>query len=354
MIFYKKDLEEIQPKEKSKTETTEQETKQEKTTKNIYAKFWEGVLYPENMVDNWQNKIDKLIQYPFEYCIHNKDELEEYWGNIARENVIREYVNDNEEYSKSLEREIVYDFMNRRGKWKEFFNNYKKIHVHIIIAFNNVTTYKTALAEFNKLSAPNKRAINTCRYIKKEHLENAHNYLIHNTENAKKEGKFLYDKSERITGNGFNIREYIKLGSEKKRKIKNEIFNLIEKEKITNISVLRETIENLKDEEYMEILNTYLGDFERVCKGVYMRYYNNNCNNSITSASKNNKNIIEQEEKKIEECLYCGCRWIKKDGTYKTKKFGVVQKYFCYCCNKGFTSKQWNELIKLKESLKEN
>ena len=35
-------------------------------------KYWWGVLYPENMIENWKDEISEKLQLPFAYCIHDK------------------------------------------------------------------------------------------------------------------------------------------------------------------------------------------------------------------------------------------------------------------------------------------
>ena len=86
------------------------------------ARYWWAVMYPENMIDNWEEKIYSLIQYPFAYCIHDKD----------------------------LRHEVAEE---------------RKKHIHLIIAFNNTTTYNHALNVFRKLFAPNKITIHTIKTI---------------------------------------------------------------------------------------------------------------------------------------------------------------------------------------------
>ena len=71
------------------------------------ARYWQAVMYPENMIDNWQDEIAKVLQVPFAYCIHDKD-------------------------------------IDKSG-------NLRKIHVHIITAYGNTTTEKRALQVFKKL-----------------------------------------------------------------------------------------------------------------------------------------------------------------------------------------------------------
>ena len=37
------------------------------------VKLWEGICYPENMLDDWQEEIDDILQVPFAYAIHDID-----------------------------------------------------------------------------------------------------------------------------------------------------------------------------------------------------------------------------------------------------------------------------------------
>ena len=73
------------------------------------ARFWCGVLYPENMVDNWEEEIGDILQLPYAYCLHNQD--------------------------------------------NDIKSEHRKDHVHIIVAFTNTTTYKHAMTVFSQLSA---------------------------------------------------------------------------------------------------------------------------------------------------------------------------------------------------------
>ena len=37
------------------------------------VKLWEGICYPENMRDDWQDEIDDILQVPFAYAVHDID-----------------------------------------------------------------------------------------------------------------------------------------------------------------------------------------------------------------------------------------------------------------------------------------
>lgn len=39
------------------------------------VKLWEGICYPENMRDDWQDEIDDILQVPFAYAVHDIDQV---------------------------------------------------------------------------------------------------------------------------------------------------------------------------------------------------------------------------------------------------------------------------------------
>lgn len=201
------------------------------------ARYWVGVCYPENMVDGWQDDIGDILEYPYAYCIHDKDHLAEFKpGKTARKDV--------------QERD-------------------RKVHVHIIVAFPNTTTYNNALNLFQKLSKDGCSCINTVQAV--ENIRNKYEYLIHNTENCKKQKKYLYDVKERITGNNFDIGAYEQISLADKTRMKLELSDFVINEFITNYTDLYSAVRSNFDDEYLEIFTTYSGHFERLCKGNYYK-----------------------------------------------------------------------------------
>ena len=77
------------------------------------VKLWEGICYPENMLDDWQEEIDDILQVPFAYAIHDID---------------------HDKKSKQ-----------------------RKTHVHIIVVWGGNTTRKAIINVLNRLSADGKR-----------------------------------------------------------------------------------------------------------------------------------------------------------------------------------------------------
>lgn len=196
------------------------------------ARYWVGVLYLENMLDNWQEDIGDILQYPYCYCVHDKDIVED-------------------------------------------LNETRKNHVHIIIAFPNTTTYKNALNILDLLSADGKRAINKVESVVS--IKNMYEYLIHNTETCKKKGKHRYSEKERICGNNFDIGDYIQVTTKEKQEMLHDILKKIHDLGLMNFDDLLALLTNdytdfTTNSEIIEVVKSNSGFIERILKGRYLKY----------------------------------------------------------------------------------
>lgn len=206
------------------------------------AKYWTAVLYPESMVDNWQDKISDLLQFPFCYCVHDRD------LSGKRIKTVKNKFNKNVTY------EVI-----------ENPEELRKVHIHVVIAFTNTTTYKHALSVFQRLE-PN---ITYCEQVL--NIRYIYDYLIHNTDTAKKQGKFLYDVNDRICGNNFDIGAYEQISITDKRNMCNELCDFIVSNCITNFVDFYSSSLDKFGSEYFEVICTYSGLMERLCKGNYLK-----------------------------------------------------------------------------------
>lgn len=189
------------------------------------ARYWTGVLYPENMRKDWETEIGDLLQQPYAYCKHDAD--------------------------------------------KDGADDERKAHVHLIIAFPNTTTYKHVLSIMNKLSAEGKTAINTVQTV--SNIRHMYEYLIHNTDSCRKKGKCLYEKSKRISGNNFDIGSYEQISLADKNRMAKELCDVILSQGIVNFADFYGYVVNNYDLEYFEIIKSYSGFFERLIKGNFHR-----------------------------------------------------------------------------------
>lgn len=207
------------------------------------ARYWTAVCYPENMIDGWQTEIGDILQLPGSYCEHNKDTLAKY-----------------------------------QPKRKDDIERMRKDHVHIIIVYNNTTTYNSVLQTINKLSAPGKQCCNKVESI--SDIRHMYEYLIHNTKTAKNQGKYQYDPSERIEFNNFDIGAYEQLSTADKNLMAQELCDLIMDKNITNFGNFYLTVKSNYGIEYFEIIKTYSGLFERLTKSNYQTSQGYHVNNN--------------------------------------------------------------------------
>ena len=206
---------------------------EEKISKNRY---WLFVAYPENMVDDWQVRIGEILEgYPYAYCIHDKDTLGTY-------------------------------------KQKDDETYQRKVHVHGIVAFPNPRAKEGVVQLFEGLSKPGKSCLRKGKEaIATSHVRDAYEYLVHNTETAKKQGKYQYDVSERVTGNNFDIGAYEQISATEKKKMRAELSKAIIQEGFTNYTDFYMFVISNYDDEYEDIVCQYSGHFERLTKGNYQK-----------------------------------------------------------------------------------
>lgn len=210
---------------------------------NEKSRYWTAVTYPENMRDDWRDECDALLQRPFAYCIHDKD-------------------ND----KKDQER---------------------KTHVHWIVCFAGPTTYKRVLSIFDTLSKDGAHCLNRVEPV--GDMRYCYDYLIHDTKNARKKGKHLYDVSERVTGNNFDIGDYEQLSMSEKN------------------DMLQEILDFVVDNEILDMRDFHLG-FTRQFDARYFEVYkvNNAMIDRLIRGNYNNRQRRAKESK--ERCCVCGTR----------------------------------------------
>lgn len=255
------------------------------------ARFWTGVLYPENMREDWEVAIGDIVQYPYAYCKHTQD--------------------------------------------KDSKSEHRKDHVHIILAFPNTTTYKHAMGVFGLLSAEGKKALNKCEAV--IGIRNVYDYLIHDTETCKKQGKELYDPSERVTGNNFDIGAYEQLGTAEKNEMFLEMGEAIREHGFTNYMDFYEfVVDTYEDMNYIEVMRSYSGHFERMTRANFQRWEQGRSTKRPSQAQ-----VHEVHEKSTEKstesppfcCPECGSISVVKRG----KTLANTQRWGCNDCGKRFT-----------------
>lgn len=197
----------------------------------VKSRYWVAIMYLENMIDEWQDKIAELLQVPFAYCIHDKD-------------------------------------LEKDGKTP------RKTHVHVMIAYTaGTTTQKNALNIFKQLEKQGCSAIPNDVIQQVFSVRNQYDYLIHDTEDCKKKHKHLYDKADRVTGNGFDIGIYEQISTADKLRMKKELANVICENEFTNYMKFYKYVVSNFDDEYFDIMSTHTSFFKELVKGNYFEKY---------------------------------------------------------------------------------
>lgn len=193
--------------------------------KNDKYRYFSFILWSDSWLDGWENVIDEVLEIPYAYCIHNQDL----------------------EYDK--------DF-NVIGK--------KKTHAHVLIAFpNGTTTYKMVLETVNRLG--------DVRILKNViSLDKMYKYLIHDLPKCREEHKHQYSEEKRITGNGFDINNFIRLSDEEKLLIKKSLtIDIMNYDYQDYGEFIAYCLQN--DENYYIVATSNQKYFESIIKSQYFR-----------------------------------------------------------------------------------
>lgn len=252
------------------------------------ARFWTAVLYQENMRADWQSEIGDKVQVPYAYCCHTQD--------------------------------------------KDSKSEHRKDHVHIILAFPNTTTYKHAMNVFDQLSADGKKALNKCEAV--IGIRNVYDYLIHDTDDCRKKGKELYPREARITGNNFDIGAYEQLGAAEKNEMFLQMGEAIREHGFTNYMDFYEyVVDTYEDINFIEIMRTYSGHFERLTRGNYQKWEQSRRGVKRPSQTQHHENTTKTPRENTTICCpECGSVGVIKSG----KTLANTQRWACKDCGKKF------------------
>lgn len=193
--------------------------------KDTKKRIWVGILYTENMREDWKSVIDDVLDLPFAYCVHDKD--------------------------------------------LDLDGDCRKPHVHLMVAWPGPTTYTEALRLMSSLSAPGKRAINKVEAVRNVRRQYA--YLIHATAKAKEAGKYQYDPSERITGNCFDIGAYEQISLVEKQRMRQELSKLIAEKEITNYADFYVYVLSNFEPDYEDVVVSFSSHFTRMINGTWQK-----------------------------------------------------------------------------------
>ncbi|MGM0183541.1 replication protein [Enterococcus sp. AZ102] len=209
-----------------------------KTTK---ARHFGFLLYPESIPDNWVEQLSSLGVSIAVSPLHDMDEKTD--------------------KSKWTVHDVV-----KNGK------HYKKPHYHVIyIARNPVTTESVR----NKIKR--KLGNNSVAHLEIiDTIKGAYEYLTHESKDAKAKNKHVYDKSNILHLNDFDIDRYITLDETQKKELKIDLVYLVNDNGIVNFKELLAFIDLYKDDfkhinkrDLIDILSSNSSFFRMVFDGNY-------------------------------------------------------------------------------------
>lgn len=256
----------------------------------VKHRYWWAVLYPENMVDDWEARIDDIVQVPYAYCVHDMD--------------------------------------------TDAQSEHRKDHVHLILAFPNTTTYNHALSVFRLLGA---KAVNTCEAVIR--IRHAYEYLIHNTDSCRKMGKHEYSPDLRIEGNGFDIGAYEQLSTADKQAMLKELVGYVINRGFTTINDFTVAALSEYGDQYWDVIVGYNGTLERYCRGNYLKQKQaderaeKRQNAGFQTHQEHHQTHETHGQTHENRCPDCGSGDVKRKG----KTSSGLQRYVCRECGKSFS-----------------
>lgn len=151
---------------------------------------------------------------------------------------------------------------------------YKKTHRHVIyVANNNVTADSVRKKLQRTLGAQAVNMVKLC-----DNIGNYYKYLTHESADAIKKGKPVYDKADIILLNNFDIDRYTDLSKEAKEDILDKVCDLIEEHSLCNVIQLkrfvRETDCGVTKRNVMDTLQSYSGVLRLFFDGAYQESKN--------------------------------------------------------------------------------
>lgn len=151
---------------------------------------------------------------------------------------------------------------------------YKKTHRHVIyVANNNVTADSVRKKLQRTLGAQAVNLVKIC-----DNVGNYYKYLTHESADAIKKGKPVYDKADIILLNNFDIDRYTDLSKEAKEDILDKVCDLIEEHSLCNVIQLkrfvRETDCGVTKRNVMDTLQSYSGVLRLFFDGAYQESKN--------------------------------------------------------------------------------
>lgn len=153
---------------------------------------------------------------------------------------------------------------------------YKKAHYHVIYIANNPVTADSVRNRINRCMGDDeddnenkKKFVSHVKIV--DSVQNLYLYLTHESSDAKKKNKHVYDSSDIVHLNNFEIGHYIQFSKEENDEYVNDLFDFIIDNKIKNAVELREAVGRgeLNRERTYKAMKSAVGFINLAFNGVY-------------------------------------------------------------------------------------
>lgn len=198
---------------------------EEKGSGKYKTRYWSCICWLDNMREDWREALPDLLQIPGFYGLHDKD-------------------------------------LDKAGKLR-------KPHLHLVGCWEGPTTRKNAKEWANYLSKPGAVCCSTASPVMR--MRGAYDYAIHDTDAARKEGKYQYDEESRVSFNGFEVGFYEQISAEEKDRMAYDITQVIRSRGLQNLAELGDVIIGEYDFRYFQVFKSQNAFFDRLCRGEYLK-----------------------------------------------------------------------------------
>ena len=185
-----------------------------RTTK---ARNFAFIIYPESIPENWVECLEKLGVSMAISPLHDSDESERKFEDMSEE-----------------EQDLI-----RSGN-----KVYKKAHYHVLYIARNPVTVESVRKKVKRVLGNS--AISHIEIV--DSVEYYYQYLTHESSDAIRKNKHVYDKKDIIYVNDFDIDRYITLDENQKRELKNKLLDIVDEYCLVNTKDLMAFIKIRGDE----------------------------------------------------------------------------------------------------------
>lgn len=213
------------------------------------ARHFTFIIYPESIPENWQECLENMGVPMAVSPLHDLDVSERKFEEMTAEEQV----------------------LIKAGK-----RVYKKAHYHIIYVAKNPVTMESVRKKVKRNLGD--KAVSHIEIV--DNIAYVYKYLTHESKDAIRKKKHIYDKKDLVTINDFDIDRYITLDESEKRSLKNELLQLVKEKHLVNVIDLMGYLDEHGEEhgitninDVLDVVTANAGGFRLWFEGNYQCGY---------------------------------------------------------------------------------